>query len=205
MAENDSDLGDLEAGVRQRNLAALVSYLQVRKAALLAVIDRRLGADLRRRLEPEDVYQETVLAALNELPRLPEGPSDPFAWLCHLSEQRVIDLARHHRAAKRDPRREIGPAPSPEESKADFIALLAASLTSASKAAMRGERQARVDSCLARLPETTRDILRLRYVDGLPTREIADRLGKTDVAIRVLLSRAVQELQKQLADDSAGL
>src|SRR5688572_2903011 len=103
MADAESDL---EAGVRRRDMSALVGYLQAKKSSLLAVIDRRLGTDLRRRLEPEDVYQETVLAALHELQRAPEAPNDPFAWLCHLSDQRLIDLARHHRAAKRNPRRE---------------------------------------------------------------------------------------------------
>jgi RNA polymerase sigma-70 factor (ECF subfamily) len=35
-------------------------------------------------------------------------------------------------------------------------------------------------------------------VDGLPTKEIAERLGKSDVAVRVLLSRTVQKLQQLL-------
>jgi DNA-directed RNA polymerase specialized sigma24 family protein len=33
-------------------------------------------------------------------------------------------------------------------------------------------------------------------VDGLATRDIAERLGKSDVAVRVLLSRTVQKLQE---------
>jgi RNA polymerase sigma-70 factor (ECF subfamily) len=37
-------------------------------------------------------------------------------------------------------------------------------------------------------------------VDGLATKEIAERLGKSDVAVRVMLSRTVQKLQQLLGD-----
>jgi RNA polymerase sigma-70 factor (ECF subfamily) len=40
----------------------------------------------------------------------------------------------------------------------------------------------------------------MRYAEGLPTKEIAAKLGKTDVAIRVLLSRSVRVLEQQLDD-----
>jgi DNA-directed RNA polymerase specialized sigma24 family protein len=42
--------------------------------------------------------------------------------------------------------------------------------------------------------------MRMRYVDGLATKEIAERLGKSDVAVRVMLSRTVQKLQQLLGD-----
>ena len=40
----------------------------------------------------------------------------------------------------------------------------------------------------------------MRYAEGLPTKEIAQKLGKTDVAIRVLLSRSMRLLEKKLED-----
>jgi RNA polymerase sigma-70 factor (ECF subfamily) len=45
------------------------------------------------------------------------------------------------------------------------------------------------------LPEEGREALRLRYIDGLATKEIAERMGKTDGAIRVLLTRSLSRLQ----------
>jgi RNA polymerase sigma-70 factor (ECF subfamily) len=53
---------------------------------------------------------------------------------------------------------------------------------------------------LAMLPAAHREALRWRYVDGLPTKEIAKRLGKSDGAVRVLLTRLLQRLQQLLAD-----
>lgn len=53
----------------------------------------------------------------------------------------------------------------------------------------------RIRMLIEELPEEQRQAVRLRYVDGLPTREIAARLGKSDVAVRVMLSRTMQKLQ----------
>ena len=41
-----------------------------------------------------------------------------------------------------------------------------------------------------------------RYVDGLPSREIAERMGRTDGAVRVLLTRSLARLQNLLCDES---
>lgn len=39
---------------------------------------------------------------------------------------------------------------------------------------------------------------RMRGVDGMATQDIAERIGKSDVAVRVMLSRTVQKLQQLL-------
>ena len=43
---------------------------------------------------------------------------------------------------------------------------------------------------------------RLRYVEGLPSKEIASRLQKSDGATRVLLTRSLAKLQELLRHDS---
>ena len=53
------------------------------------------------------------------------------------------------------------------------------------------------------LPAESRDALRWRYVDGLPTKEIAGRLNKSDGAVRVLLTRTLHKLQELLGPDAA--
>ena len=54
---------------------------------------------------------------------------------------------------------------------------------------------------LGSLPEDQREALRLRYVDGLPTKDIAQRLRKTDGAVRVMLTRSLDKLQQILGTD----
>jgi RNA polymerase sigma-70 factor (ECF subfamily) len=72
-------------------------------------------------------------------------------------------------------------------------------------AAVRGERQVRLEACMAELPPESREALRLRYGEGMPTKEIATRLGRTDVSVRVLLSRTLQQLQQRLSEGSSEL
>jgi RNA polymerase sigma-70 factor (ECF subfamily) len=56
---------------------------------------------------------------------------------------------------------------------------------------------------LEELPEDHRDALRLRYFEGLGSKEIAERLGKSNGAVRVMLSRSLSKLQELLGPDVA--
>jgi RNA polymerase sigma-70 factor (subfamily 1) len=189
--------------VRAGDAAALAEFLEERRPALLAFVERRLGAALRGKLEPQDVLQELAIKSLHDLPRADLADRDPFGWLCHLAEQCIIDGHRHFAAGKREIAREQpGNVPVGEASQ-DFIAMLTASLTSPTQAVARNERQTRLQQAVASLPDEHREALRLRYAEGLPTKEVAQRLNKTDVATRVLLSRLVQRLQELLGPDAA--
>jgi RNA polymerase sigma-70 factor (ECF subfamily) len=84
------------------------------------------------------------------------------------------------------------------ESGSNFEQMLIASITSPSLAASRNFKLARLQEALAKLPVEHRDLLRLRYSEGLPTATIAEQMGKTDVAVRVMLSRIVAALQTLL-------
>jgi RNA polymerase sigma-70 factor (ECF subfamily) len=93
---------------------------------------------------------------------------------------------------------------SPDTSRGGLIDLLVASMTSASKAFSRDQKQLLLLAALDKLPAEQREALRLRYVDGLPSKDIAQRLGKTDGAVRVMLTRSLAKLQQILGVDSAG-
>jgi RNA polymerase sigma-70 factor (ECF subfamily) len=111
---------------------------------------------------------------------------------------------RYFGAAKRDAGREISiDAPLRNAAGDDpggFASLLAVSMTTPSQALSRDAKEYRLARAVESLPPEQRDAVRLRYVDGLPTKEIAERLGKSDVAVRVMLSRTVQKLQQLLAE-----
>ena len=51
---------------------------------------------------------------------------------------------------------------------------------------------------IAIMPVDQREALRLRYLIGLPSKEIAERLKKSDGAVRVMLSRGIARLQTLL-------
>lgn len=184
--------------VTHRDPAAFAAFLEQRRPALVAFVEGRLGVTLRGKLDPQDIAQEVAIKALRELPQTELGDRDPFGWLCHLAEQCVIDAHRHFAASKRAAEREQpGNVPAGEGSP-DLIALLAASITTPTQAVVRDEREVRLRAAIATLPEEHREALRLRYVEGLPTKDVAARLNKSDVATRVLLTRLVHRLQELL-------
>ncbi len=183
------------------NREELAIFVESKRPQLLAYIQHNLGPALRKKLEPDDILQEVILAALGSLSTFDVPGRDPFKLLCQMAEQRIIDAHRHHVAAqKRSAEREISiDAPAGDEG-FGFAKLLAASMTSPSQAFSRGQKELHLQEAIRNLPEEQRELLRLRYVEGLPTKEIADRFAKTDGAVRVLLTRTLSKLQELLSD-----
>jgi RNA polymerase sigma-70 factor (ECF subfamily) len=54
---------------------------------------------------------------------------------------------------------------------------------------------------VAKLPEDRRDALIMRFALDMDNREIARALGRTDGATKVLIHRAIKQLEEDLADD----
>ena len=186
---------------------AVAACVEAHRPRLLAFIAQRMSPGLRQRLDPDDIVQEVSLAAVRPAgATAPEGlPRDPFGWLCHVAEQRIIDAHRRHfGAAKRDAAREVSIDAPRRGSTADdaggLASMLAVSMTTPSQALSRDAKEYHLRQAIEALPPEQREAIRLRYVDGLATRDIAERLGKSDVAVRVMLSRIVQKLQQLLAE-----
>lgn len=199
------DENELIERIRRKEAEALAAYLQLRQPQLLAYIQGQLGARLKRKVEPEDLLQEVSAEAVRSLPAMNLAERDPFGWLCQLAQRRIIDAHRRFFGAqKRDAGREISlAAPTDESSRSPLENLLAASMTTASQAFSRNQREIRLLAALEALPADQREALRLRYVEGLPSKEIADRLGKSDGAVRVMLTRSLAKLQTLLGPDAA--
>lgn len=180
----------------------VIAFIETRRQQLLGYINNNLGPALRRKIEPEDILQEVVVSALAAPTQFTVAGRDPFKLLCQVAEQRIIDAHRHHVAAqKRNAEREVSiERPGSATQGFRFIDLLVVSMTSPSQAFSRNQKEFRLQTAIEELPEDQREALRLRYVDGLPTKEVAERLGKSDGAIRVLLSRTLAKLQESLAD-----
>jgi RNA polymerase sigma-70 factor (subfamily 1) len=198
------DLADqLAARIRDKDVGALVEFVELRKPQLLAFIERNLSASLGRKLEAADILQEVSLSAVGSLPTFELGDRDPFSWLCQLAEHKIIDAHRKLVAAKkRSADREVRTPASTETQRGGFVDMLVVSMTTPSGALSRDQREFRLQQALKNLPQESQDALRLRYVEGLPSKEIANRLQKTDGATRVLLTRSLARLQELLRHDS---
>lgn len=193
-----SDLApELLTRLQARDQSALAEFIELRRAPLTAFIQRQLGAQLRRKVEPDDVFQEMCGEAVRSLPQSDLTDRDPFGWLCQIAERKIIDLHRKHfDAKKRDAAREVPlSAPSPDERRHGLLELLVASFTTPSAAFSRNIREAHLQDALRQLPADQQEALRLRYVENLPSKEIAERLKKSDAAVRVMLTRSLKRLQ----------
>jgi RNA polymerase sigma-70 factor, ECF subfamily len=190
--------------IRNKEVQALVEFIELRRPQLAAFIERNLSSSLGRKIEAADILQELSMSAVSSLSELDLGDRDPFGWLCQLAERRIIDAHRKLVAAqKRSAERERPSGGGRDDSqKGGFIDLLVVSMTTPSGAFSREQREFRLIEALKTLPEESQKALRLRYVEGLPSKEIANQLGRTDGATRVLLTRSLAKLQELLRRDS---
>lgn len=178
----------------------LAAFIEAHRRQLLSYVDRNIGPALKSRLEPEDIVQEVIISALAAPEQFNAEGRDPFRLLCQLAEQRIIDAHRHHVGAKkRSASREVSmDAPAGGGDGFGFVDLLVASITSPSQAFSHDQKEFRLQQAIADLNDEQKEILRLRFVEGLPTKDIAERMGKSDGAIRVMLTRTVAQLQEVL-------
>ena len=185
--------------VRQGDIEALAAFIAVRRGTLLAYIERRLGAGLRRKIEPEDVFQEVSAEAVRSLPAIALGDRDPFSWLCQLAERRIIDAHRRFFCAAR---RAAGARCRSIISRPTKACAHDRPLGSQHDHGQPGilpqHPPGTLGGVLASLPDDQREALRLRDVEGMPSKQIAERLGKTDGAVRVMLTRSLNRLQSIL-------
>lgn len=151
---------------------------------LLFAVRRKLGPGLRSVLESEDVLQSVALEALKALPRFEHrGAGSLRAFLHTLVLNKIRDRADTFGAQKRQ-----GAVALTETVLARVGAAPAAAPEYFDPAYERLERS------LALLPEEMRAVLTLRRIEGLSSKEVAERLGKTDAAVRKLYSRALAQL-----------
>ena len=196
----------LIARIKQRDADALAQFIQQNQNRLAGFVRSITGEHLLQLVEVDDLVQEISTTAITTLESAPLDQYEPMQWLHHIARRRVVDSHRFHfDAQRRDANRQqsIHGAASGggDESKAMGLeAMLAASMTSPSAAFSRDVRMLRLTEAVEGLSEEQKTAVRLRYADGLPTKEIAERLGKTDVAVRVLLSRSMRQLEKILED-----
>ena len=107
-------------------------------------------------------------------------------WLRQIAVRSAGHTLRGHReTAKRDLARE-----QPVQD------LAVASDNSPSAVAIRHEQAARMAEALGRLPGDMQQVLLGRHMDGLSHAEIAQRLGRSEGAVRVLYTRALRRLRE---------
>lgn len=192
-------MGPLLERIRSGDCAALAQLLEDHRAELLGFIQHISQEKLLRVVSAEDILQEVASSAITALPRLANDQLEPLSWLKQLARRRVIDAYRFHfQAERRTQARQRYAGGVGDDSNLGWEQLIVASITSPSEAASRNIRLSKMQQAIAQLGEEAATAIRLRYVDGLSTRQIASQMGRSDVSVRVMLSRSIRKLQELL-------
>jgi len=183
--------------------AAREQLLQRYRRRLGRMVAVRFDPRLAARVDPSDVVQETLAEAAANLDRyLQQRPLPFYPWLRQIAQRRLIELYRRHvQARRRSVTREAGPTGLPDHSALALADRLFARTSSPSAGLRRQERRDRVRAALAALPEPDREVLVLRILEALPTREAAAVLGISEVAVRSRQVRALDRLKALLGPD----
>ncbi len=177
--------------------------LQLYRNYLLVLAASQLGSDLRQRLSPSDLVQEAMLAAFKGLATFRGGTEAEFlGWLRQilvrcLHRQLMVHIGRE----KRDLRREItveqvgnSMANASWSGSPEFQS----EHSSPSAHVIKQERAVIVANELGRLSPDHRDVVVLRTFQSLGFREIAEKLGKSEGAVRMCWLRAIDQLRKNM-------
>jgi RNA polymerase sigma-70 factor (ECF subfamily) len=163
---------------------------------LLLFARMHLAPQLRSKLDPSDVVQQTLIKAhLNHDQFRGQSPAERIAWLRRILANTLADALRKFRTAA-DRERSLEQAL--DESSGRLEAWLASNQESPSDAVDRQEQVLHLADALARLPEDQRTVVELHHLQGMPLTELAERLGRTEAAVAGLLRRGRRRLRELL-------
>jgi len=133
----------------------------------------------------QDLVQETFLEAVRSASSF-RREAALSTWLCAIARHRI---ARYYRTERR---REV------VDSGLVAVAGEGSGEPAEDDAIDTVDRRDEVMSCLGRLPVLHRQVLVLKYLDGLSVEEVAEELGRSRVQVQSLLQRARDGLRRQL-------
>ncbi|MFT3780514.1 MAG: sigma-70 family RNA polymerase sigma factor [Nibricoccus sp.] len=163
----------------------LVQLMTERKAAL-----RRLLARMASEADADDLLQETWLKAARAWPKF-RGDSDPATWLHRIAQNAALD----HLKSRRN-REAMKTETIPEkDSCAEFVepAVRTMNIETA-------EMHGCVREYIERLPAAHREVLELKDLRGLTSRECAEHIGISLETAKIRLHRARAALRRELEE-----
>jgi RNA polymerase sigma-70 factor (ECF subfamily) len=134
--------------------------------------------------DAEDATERTFLAALAALTSFSDLGSSFRAWLFRIAHNTVANARRSRFRRRSQPLPDGFERPAPDSDPAGLIA--------------RADELREVLGALSELPDERRQVVILRFVDGLSAAEIGEVLDRSPGAVRVLLHRALRDLSARL-------
>ena len=177
---------DLDADVsaaRQGDASAWERIFRVVFPAIWAFVARRVKTGVA---DVEDIVQETMLRIVRWMPTS-YVPGNLVAWCIGIARQCVAGFYRRLGRAAPDA--------------GDVVELLSQENPPDSDL-LRAEVMDTVGAALAVLPPHYQLALRLKYVEDLPFSVLAERLQRTESAVKTLVMRAKEALRRELGRET---
>ena len=188
---------DLLREARDGSSAKLGELWETCRSYLLLVAGRELHGDLKQKIGPSDIVQETFLKAQRDLLQFRgETHAEFVSWLRRILLNEIYATNRRfHGTKKRLTAKEIGLNGS-DDSPAGFE--VACDTKGPASRAAANEQQACILAAMDRLPDDYRMVLQYRYWQRLTMDEIGQHMGRSAEAVRKLWTRALVRLEREL-------
>jgi RNA polymerase sigma factor (sigma-70 family) len=142
-----------------------------------------LRVNMQSKEDAEDLLLDVFLAALESAPLHALSLEQQRFWLWRVARNKLVDYYRRSARRRHLPLEEASEAVYDEgELVPEWVA-------------QRNEEHRNLVEAINDLPPLHKEVLLLRFVDGLRAAEIARLLGKQDAAVRMLLARILHRLR----------
>jgi RNA polymerase sigma-70 factor (ECF subfamily) len=177
---------------------ALGGLLMQCRNYLLLVANQNLDDDLRAKVSPSDLVQETFLEAQRDFAAFRgDREEELLAWLGRILSNNLANAARRYRAT--DMRRIDREVPLAGLDSSQHGAWdLSSDSPTPSERLINEENLAAMERALAQLPDHYRQVLRLRYDRQLSFAEVGAGMGCSAEAARKMWARAVAALEQEM-------
>ncbi|MCA9215016.1 MAG: sigma-70 family RNA polymerase sigma factor [Planctomycetales bacterium] len=174
---------DAKAGDR----SAFEQLLDAYADRLRRFVESRLPRHLRCRIDVDDVLQEISLRSFGAIERVEwRGENSLFCWLCGIAANIVLESERKF----------LRISDKPIQDDADSTA-------SPSRQIRRIERFERLQTSFDGLNDDEKAVIRLIRIDGLPLKDVAKQIGRTEQATYQLLWRTMKKMKRDFGDTAS--
>jgi RNA polymerase sigma-70 factor (ECF subfamily) len=199
---DDSDTDRLLHRAQGGECLALGQLLERFRGYLMLLAGLQIDRRLRGKVDAADLVQETFLEAHRDFAQFRGTTAAELAgWLRQILAANVAGQVRRYlRTRGRDVRMERRLAAELEESSQLLDRGFAAPQSTPSQQAAEREQALRLADALQQLPESYRDVIILRQLEGLTFAEVARRMERTVDSVKNLWARALARLSRAVGD-----
>jgi len=170
-----------------------------------AFVRLRTGPLVRAHESCSDLVQSVCREVFEHADRFQHPNKDAFKrWLFSTALRKILNRHRFYTAEKRDARRlETLDDSGPGEAGGTILDCYRRFSSPSRKLQVREELE-RIEAVFEKLQPEYREVISLAHIAGLPRKEIAAEMGRSEGAIRILLHRAIARVTVLLGDTDEG-